>query len=164
MAKRWKLAGRPTFCVLLKEENLIGDHFYKMLELLTSCKNGYVDGVRVRVGRVQVRLQQTGLTRFDGLAPVLSNFLILSICVTSKFLAKEAGVVLTLKNTLEFFVRFGQCPFRSESFVGELRGASGLRRSVASESAGRRSAEGDRVRKGSSRTRPDHTKFRHTLQ
>uniref|UniRef100_A0A914XRT9 Phosphorylase b kinase regulatory subunit n=1 Tax=Plectus sambesii TaxID=2011161 RepID=A0A914XRT9_9BILA len=52
VAKRWKLAGRPTFCVILREDNVVGEHFDQMLELLVNLKNGFVDGVRVRVGRV----------------------------------------------------------------------------------------------------------------
>ena len=53
--RRWKLAGRPTFCIVLREENVRGEQFEQMLELLVALKNGCVDGVRVRVGRVQVR-------------------------------------------------------------------------------------------------------------
>ncbi|VDN35650.1 unnamed protein product [Gongylonema pulchrum] len=54
MSKRWKLSGRPTFCMVLREENVSGEYFSHMLDLLIALKNGYVNGVRVRVGRVHV--------------------------------------------------------------------------------------------------------------
>lgn len=54
IAQRWKLAGRPTFCFLLREDHVSGEYFSKMLDLLVAIKNGNVDGVRVRFGRVQV--------------------------------------------------------------------------------------------------------------
>jgi hypothetical protein len=38
----------------LREVNVVGEHFERMLHLLVSLKNGFVDGVRVRVGRVHV--------------------------------------------------------------------------------------------------------------
>ena len=56
VSRRWKLTGRPTYCVVLREENIRGAHFDEMLELLVAMKNGNIDGVRVRVGRVQVHL------------------------------------------------------------------------------------------------------------
>jgi hypothetical protein len=51
---RWKLSGRPMMCIILREENVRGEQFEQMMELLVALKNGCVDGVRVRVGRVQV--------------------------------------------------------------------------------------------------------------
>lgn len=41
-------------CVVLREENVAGEYFGPMLDLLVSLKNGFVNGVRVRIGRVQV--------------------------------------------------------------------------------------------------------------
>ena len=54
VAKRWKLAGRPTFVVVLREENVISDYFEKILDLLVSLKRGHINGVRVRIGRIHV--------------------------------------------------------------------------------------------------------------
>uniref|UniRef100_A0A9J2P4L3 Phosphorylase b kinase regulatory subunit n=1 Tax=Ascaris lumbricoides TaxID=6252 RepID=A0A9J2P4L3_ASCLU len=61
ISKRWKLAGRPTFCLVLREENVSGEYFSHMLDLLVSMKNGFVNGVRVRIGRVH-QLLNTGCT------------------------------------------------------------------------------------------------------
>ncbi|VDK55544.1 unnamed protein product [Anisakis simplex] len=61
ISKRWKLAGRPTFCLVLREENVSGEYFSHMLDLLVSMKNGFVEGVRVRIGRVH-QLLTTGCT------------------------------------------------------------------------------------------------------
>lgn len=54
ISKRWKLAGRPTYCMILREENVSGEYFRPMLDLLVAMKNGFVNGIRVRVGRVHV--------------------------------------------------------------------------------------------------------------
>ncbi|CAD5219602.1 unnamed protein product [Bursaphelenchus okinawaensis] len=59
IAKRWKLSGHPTFCMVLREENIVGEYFEKMLDLLVSMKNGFVNGIRVRIGRIH-QLLNTG--------------------------------------------------------------------------------------------------------
>jgi len=61
VARRWKLAGRPTFCMVLREENVIGEYFDHMLDLLVALKTGFVNGIRVRVGRIH-QLLNTGCT------------------------------------------------------------------------------------------------------
>ncbi|VDM97152.1 unnamed protein product, partial [Thelazia callipaeda] len=65
MSKRWKLTGRPTFCMVLREENMSGEYFNHMLDLLISLKNGYVSGVRVRVGRVHQLLNSGCMEHVD---------------------------------------------------------------------------------------------------
>ncbi|WAR11576.1 KPBB-like protein [Mya arenaria] len=54
LSKCWKLAGRPTFCMLIRENNIRGTNFTEFLELLAAFKSGDVDGIRVRVGRLQL--------------------------------------------------------------------------------------------------------------
>ncbi|KAK6012984.1 hypothetical protein OSTOST_21836 [Ostertagia ostertagi] len=56
VARRWKLTGRPTMCLLLREENIVGEYFDHILDLLVQLKTGYVNGIRVRVGRVHVSI------------------------------------------------------------------------------------------------------------
>ncbi|VDP03041.1 unnamed protein product, partial [Soboliphyme baturini] len=53
VARRWQLAGRPTYCVLLTEPLVVGEHFASILDLLVDMKNGRCNNVRVRLGRVQ---------------------------------------------------------------------------------------------------------------
>uniref|UniRef100_A0AC35U6Q3 Phosphorylase b kinase regulatory subunit n=1 Tax=Rhabditophanes sp. KR3021 TaxID=114890 RepID=A0AC35U6Q3_9BILA len=69
VAKRWKLSGRPTFCLLLQEENVLGQYFNPMLNLLVCLKNGHMNGVRVRVGRVHQLLNTGCLEHIDFVTP-----------------------------------------------------------------------------------------------
>ncbi|KAK6052039.1 phosphorylase kinase alpha/beta, partial [Cooperia oncophora] len=41
VAKRWKLTGRPTMCLLLREENIVGEYFEHILDLLVQLKTGH---------------------------------------------------------------------------------------------------------------------------
>uniref|UniRef100_A0AC35G3F3 Phosphorylase b kinase regulatory subunit n=1 Tax=Panagrolaimus sp. PS1159 TaxID=55785 RepID=A0AC35G3F3_9BILA len=61
VARRWKLAGRPTFCMVLREENVVGEYFEHMLDLLVGLKTGFINGIRVRIGRIH-QLLNTGCT------------------------------------------------------------------------------------------------------
>uniref|UniRef100_A0AC34QWD7 Phosphorylase b kinase regulatory subunit n=1 Tax=Panagrolaimus sp. JU765 TaxID=591449 RepID=A0AC34QWD7_9BILA len=61
VARRWKLAGRPTFCMVLREENVVGEYFDHILDLLVGLKTGYVNGIRVRIGRIH-QLLNAGCT------------------------------------------------------------------------------------------------------
>lgn len=45
--------------MVLREENVAGEYFGHLLDLLVAMKNGYVNGVRVRMGRVHVRVYST---------------------------------------------------------------------------------------------------------
>lgn len=54
VSRRWKLAGRPTMCIVLREENFEGEYFEHVLNLLVQLKNGVVNGRRVRLGRAHV--------------------------------------------------------------------------------------------------------------
>lgn len=45
--------------MVLREENVSGEYFDSMLDLLVCLKNGYVNGIRVRIGRVH-QLLNTG--------------------------------------------------------------------------------------------------------
>uniref|UniRef100_A0A7E4ZX26 Phosphorylase b kinase regulatory subunit n=1 Tax=Panagrellus redivivus TaxID=6233 RepID=A0A7E4ZX26_PANRE len=59
VAKRWKLAGRPTFCMVLRDENVVPEYFEHLLDLLVAFKTGYINGIRVRIGRIH-QLLNTG--------------------------------------------------------------------------------------------------------
>uniref|UniRef100_A0A7I4YMH8 Phosphorylase b kinase regulatory subunit n=3 Tax=Haemonchus contortus TaxID=6289 RepID=A0A7I4YMH8_HAECO len=65
VAKRWKLAGRPTMCLLLREENIVGEYFDHILDLLVQLKTGHVDGIRVRLGRVHQLLNTSCIEHID---------------------------------------------------------------------------------------------------
>ncbi|KAI6223548.1 Phosphorylase b kinase regulatory subunit [Aphelenchoides fujianensis] len=59
IASRWKLSGHPTFCIILREENVVGEYFELILDLLVGMKNGFVNRTRVRIGRIH-QLLNTG--------------------------------------------------------------------------------------------------------
>ncbi|CAJ0936519.1 unnamed protein product, partial [Mesorhabditis belari] len=65
IARRWKLSGRPTMCILLREENVLGPYFDHMMDLLVQLKNGFVNGIRVRLGRVHQLLNSSCIEHVD---------------------------------------------------------------------------------------------------
>ncbi|VDL69748.1 unnamed protein product [Nippostrongylus brasiliensis] len=65
VSKRWKLAGRPTMCILLREENIVGEYFDHILDLLVQLKTGHVNGIRVRLGRVHQLLNTSCIEHID---------------------------------------------------------------------------------------------------
>ncbi|CCD73139.1 Phosphorylase b kinase regulatory subunit [Caenorhabditis elegans] len=65
VARRWKLAGRPTMCVVLREENVAGEYFDHILDLLVQLKNGHINGIRVRLGRVHQLLNSCCIEHID---------------------------------------------------------------------------------------------------
>lgn len=44
--------------MLIRENNIRGKNFSEFLDLLAQFKSGDVDGIRVRVGRLQVRIPE----------------------------------------------------------------------------------------------------------
>ncbi|CAG2222637.1 PHKA_B [Mytilus edulis] len=66
----WKLAGRPTFCMLIRENNIRGPNFPEFLDLLSMFKRGDVDGVRVRVGKLQSMITSACTEHLDFLDTV----------------------------------------------------------------------------------------------
>ncbi|PAV84588.1 hypothetical protein WR25_10127 [Diploscapter pachys] len=69
ISRRWKLAGRPTLCLVLREENVLGEYFDHILGLLVQLKNGHVNGVRVRLGRVHQLLNSACIEHIDFAEP-----------------------------------------------------------------------------------------------
>lgn len=53
VGRYWRLSGRPTVCLLIREEHMRDPQFKKMLDLLAMLKKGYCDSVKVRIGRLQ---------------------------------------------------------------------------------------------------------------
>lgn len=53
VGRYWRLSGRPTVCLLIREEHMRDPQFKQMLDLLAMLKKGYCDGVKVRIGRLQ---------------------------------------------------------------------------------------------------------------
>uniref|UniRef100_A0AAF5RVW4 Phosphorylase b kinase regulatory subunit n=2 Tax=Wuchereria bancrofti TaxID=6293 RepID=A0AAF5RVW4_WUCBA len=74
ISRRWKLTGRPTFCMVLRGEIMSGEYFSHMLDLLISLKNGCISGVRVRVGRLHQLLNSGCMEHVDFATDSDSNY------------------------------------------------------------------------------------------
>ena len=53
ISQRWRLSGRPTFCIIVTENNMRDPQFPSMLTALSEFRTGMVNGVKVNVGRLQ---------------------------------------------------------------------------------------------------------------
>ncbi|GAB6026744.1 hypothetical protein CHUAL_013250 [Chamberlinius hualienensis] len=53
VGKYWRLYGRPTVCLLIREEHMRDTNFKEMLDMLAMLKAGRCHGLKVRVGRLQ---------------------------------------------------------------------------------------------------------------
>lgn len=53
LSKCWKLQGRPIYIFLIREHNLRGPQCFELLELLSQFKQGNVNGISVRMERLQ---------------------------------------------------------------------------------------------------------------
>ncbi|GFN77190.1 phosphorylase b kinase regulatory subunit beta, partial [Plakobranchus ocellatus] len=65
LAKCWKLSGRPTWCMVIRENAIRGHNFVEFLELLSQFKRGDVDGIRVRLGRLQTFISSAAVEHLD---------------------------------------------------------------------------------------------------
>ncbi|BFZ13480.1 hypothetical protein BsWGS_16519 [Bradybaena similaris] len=65
LAKCWKLSGRPTWCMVIRENAIRGHNFAEFLELLSQFKRGDVDGIRVRLGRLQSFISSAAVEHLD---------------------------------------------------------------------------------------------------
>uniref|UniRef100_A0A0N5A3W4 Phosphorylase b kinase regulatory subunit n=1 Tax=Parastrongyloides trichosuri TaxID=131310 RepID=A0A0N5A3W4_PARTI len=97
VAKRWKLTGRPTFCLLLRDENVLGQFFNNMLNLLVCLKNGHMNGVRVRVGRIHQLINTGCLEHIDFVTPENVNFtfdIVREVQVSGSLPKKDSSIPL----------------------------------------------------------------------
>jgi phosphorylase kinase alpha/beta subunit len=53
VGKHWRLSGRPTMVLLIREEHMRDRKFKEMLDLFAELKKGHCDGLKVRIGRLQ---------------------------------------------------------------------------------------------------------------
>ncbi|KAL1514297.1 hypothetical protein ABEB36_003576 [Hypothenemus hampei] len=65
VGRYWRLSGRPTVCLLIKEEHMRDPQFKKMLDLLAMLKKGYCDNVKVRIGRLQNLISSSCMEHLD---------------------------------------------------------------------------------------------------
>ena len=65
LSKCWKLQGRPIYVFLIREHNLRGPQRYELLELLSQFKQGNVNGISVRIERLQTLTSAGCLEHLD---------------------------------------------------------------------------------------------------
>ncbi|XP_055382717.1 probable phosphorylase b kinase regulatory subunit beta isoform X2 [Condylostylus longicornis] len=65
VGKYWRLSGRPTVCLLIREEHMRDPQFKEMLDLLAMLKKGYCDGIKVRIGRLQNLISSSCIEHLD---------------------------------------------------------------------------------------------------
>ncbi|CAG9098416.1 hypothetical protein JYU34_002377 [Plutella xylostella] len=65
VGKYWRLSGRPTVCLLVREEHMRDPHFKQMLDLFAMLKKGHCDGVKVRLGRLQNLISSSCMEHLD---------------------------------------------------------------------------------------------------
>lgn len=76
VGKYWRLSGRPTVCLLIREEHMRDPQFKEMLDLLAMLKKGYCDGTKVRIGRLQNLISSSCI----GDCILMVKIIIYSIC------------------------------------------------------------------------------------
>uniref|UniRef100_A0A0K2TG70 Phosphorylase b kinase regulatory subunit n=1 Tax=Lepeophtheirus salmonis TaxID=72036 RepID=A0A0K2TG70_LEPSM len=66
VSRRWKLCGRPTFCILILEDHMRDQKFSAtLLGLLSNLRNSDVNGVRLRFGKVQSLIETSCVEHLD---------------------------------------------------------------------------------------------------
>ncbi|GIY61544.1 hypothetical protein CDAR_3123 [Caerostris darwini] len=65
VGKYWRMSGRPTVCILIREEHMRDAHFKEMLDLLAMLKKGDCDGLKIRTGRLQNLISSSCIEHLD---------------------------------------------------------------------------------------------------
>ena len=65
IGKSWRLNGRPTFCIVLTERDMRNPQFSELLAFLAELRRGEVEGVKVRLGRLQNLLSSACVEHLD---------------------------------------------------------------------------------------------------
>ncbi|XP_058795642.1 probable phosphorylase b kinase regulatory subunit beta [Phymastichus coffea] len=65
VGRYWRLSGRPTVCLLIREEHMRDPQFKEMLDLFAMLKKGYCDGTKVRIGRLQNLISSSCIEHLD---------------------------------------------------------------------------------------------------
>ncbi|XP_078462665.1 phosphorylase b kinase regulatory subunit beta isoform X2 [Lampetra fluviatilis] len=61
----WKMHGRPVFLVIIREDNIRGSRFNPVLDMLASFKQGSLEGVKVRIDRLQTLISGAAMEQLD---------------------------------------------------------------------------------------------------
>ena len=62
MSKRWRLRGRPTYCILVREENMKDPQFPALLNLLLEIRDSKVGNVNISSGRLHSKVGNVNIS------------------------------------------------------------------------------------------------------
>lgn len=67
IGKYWRMQGRPTVCIILREEHIRDANFKEMLDLLVEFKKGTIksSGLKVKTGRLQNLISSSCFEHLD---------------------------------------------------------------------------------------------------
>ncbi|XP_014239926.1 probable phosphorylase b kinase regulatory subunit beta isoform X2 [Cimex lectularius] len=65
VSRYWRLSGRPTFCLLIREDHMRDPQFKEMLDLMAMLKKGCCEGIKVRTGRLQNLISSSCVEHLD---------------------------------------------------------------------------------------------------
>ncbi|KAL3244039.1 hypothetical protein MRX96_019610 [Rhipicephalus microplus] len=65
VGKYWRMSGRPTLAIVIREDNMRDAHFKELLDLLAMLKKGHCDGLKVRLGRLQNLISSSCIEHLD---------------------------------------------------------------------------------------------------
>ncbi|XP_077542615.1 putative phosphorylase b kinase regulatory subunit beta isoform X3 [Haemaphysalis longicornis] len=65
VGKYWRMSGRPTLAIVIREDNMRDAHFKELLDLLAMLKKGHCDGLKVRMGRLQNLISSSCIEHLD---------------------------------------------------------------------------------------------------
>jgi len=66
VGKYWRMSGRPTVCILIREEHLRDRNFREMLDLLAEFKKGQLSsGLKIKTGRLQNMISSSCIEHLD---------------------------------------------------------------------------------------------------
>uniref|UniRef100_A0A6G1SIZ4 Phosphorylase b kinase regulatory subunit n=1 Tax=Aceria tosichella TaxID=561515 RepID=A0A6G1SIZ4_9ACAR len=67
IGRYWRMSGRPTVCIIIREEHLQDVHFRDLLDLLVQFKNGQLkkSGLRIKTGRLQNLISSSCIEHLD---------------------------------------------------------------------------------------------------
>ena len=82
MSQRWRLRGRPTYCIIIREDNMKDPQFPELLNLLLEIRNLKVDNVKISLGRLQNLMSSACL----GMESIKNDNIFGQSQITQKFL------------------------------------------------------------------------------
>ena len=67
IGRYWRMSGRPTVCIIIREQHLKDVHFRDLLDLLVQFKNGQLkkSGLRIKTGRLQNLISSSCIEHLD---------------------------------------------------------------------------------------------------